>query len=402
MKKKHLFLGVAAALITGVACRPVDKKSGEVTDIPVEEALRQHAPLSLKEDIEKIEYIPLETNDSCLVSNILDLAITAEYLFVYQGKENKVYQFGRDGKFIRQISETGNGPEEIMQVAALAADEPNRKLSIFQLDGNVSDFSFDGEFLGRHDTWKQASGMQTLPDGKKALKGRWYTPLVNAPWLAALSDSNGNLKDSKSVYDAKIDSAAFFMQEIAFVPVADGVLSFTNYNDTVYRVTSSGIRPAYALKRGNTDEYYSIVADIGRNRGGNVPENSINVYDFFETPANFYVRAERNGEFYIIQYRKATGETRSHRLPEAYLEASAQIPGQNCMGIDNDIDGGVPVWPEYGSIRHGLYAQVITADILSSLKAGGYIKNPPAALEIGEDDNPVIIVYHLKAEEKKR
>ena len=77
------------------------------------------------------------------------------------------------------------------------------------------------------------------------------------------------------------------------------------------------------------------------------------------------------------------------------MECSNSIPGSNIIGIDNDIDGGIPFWPEYAQ-ADGERAQVGNADILSSLREKGYLKEAPAALNVGDDANPVVILYKFK------
>ena len=39
---------------------------------------------------------------------------------------------------------------------------------------------------------------------------------------------------------------------------------------------------------------------------------------------------------------------------------------------------------------------MVNADILSSLREKGYLKEAPAALNVGDDANPVVILYKFK------
>ena len=65
------------------------------------------------------------------------------------------------------------------------------------------------------------------------------------------------------------------------------------------------------------------------------------------------------------------------------------------MGMDNDIDGGIPFWPEY-VMADGGRAQVVNADILLALREKGYLKQAPDVLNIGDEANPVVILYTFK------
>lgn len=96
-----------------------------------------------------------------------------------------------------------------------------------------------------------------------------------------------------------------------------------------------------------------------------------------------------------MRFDKKTGELKSQRIPDDYLECSAAIPGGNVIGMDNDIDGGIPFWPEY-VMADGGRAQVVNADILLALREKGYLKQAPDVLNIGDEANPVVILYTFK------
>ena len=49
---------------------------GKIYTVPVRDKISDNDLISLKDDIAKVEYVPLETNDSCLISNIISLQVT--------------------------------------------------------------------------------------------------------------------------------------------------------------------------------------------------------------------------------------------------------------------------------------------------------------------------------------
>lgn len=80
MKNLHYF---AAAVLAGsllVACQSPSKEGEGVITVPVRTQLAQQDVIPVSDDVEKIEYIPLETNDSCLISNILSMQVSRDYL----------------------------------------------------------------------------------------------------------------------------------------------------------------------------------------------------------------------------------------------------------------------------------------------------------------------------------
>ena len=186
------------------------------------------------------------------------------------------------------------------------------------------------------------------------------------------------------------------MKEICFSPSDERVLVFTACNDTVSAISNNGIEPAYVLKRENPVEYYMDIANINKFGDKTVETDQvIGLYDLFESSHYLYLRLYKGDVLFIQRFDKKTGELKSQRIPKDYLECSNSIPGSNIIGFDNDIDGGIPFWPEYAQ-ADGERAQVVNADILSSLREKGYLKEAPAALNVGDDANPVVILYKFK------
>ena len=380
-----------------VACQPKPVASlSECPVVNIRSALQEEAPISMKEDVKSIEYVPLETTDSCLISNLMNLQVTADYMFMYNGKTEEVLQFNREGKFIRKIGCQGNGPGEYGMISDLAVDDRNKELSLFQYGGDALVYSYDGTFLRNDTTVKQAGGMYVFPDGKRALKGLVIKPFQQAPWAGALQQPNGSLQECKALFPSGLSRDVCFMKEICFSPSDERVLVFTACNDTVSAISNNGIEPAYVLKRENPVEYYMDIANINKFGDKTVETDQvIGLYDLFESSHYLYLRLYKGDVLFIQRFDKKTGELKSQRIPKDYLECSNSIPGSNIIGIDNDIDGGIPFWPEYAQ-ADGERAQVVNADILSSLREKGYLKEAPAALNVGDDANPVVILYKFK------
>ena len=225
-----------------VACQPKSSSLSECPIVNVRSALQEETPISMKEDVVSIQYIPLETTDSCLISNLLNLQVTTDYMFMYNGKTEEVLQFDRKGKFIRRVGRQGNGPGEYSMISELAVDDSNKELSIFQYGGDALVYSYDGSFLRNDTTVKQAGGMYVFADGKRALKGLVMKPFEQAPWAGALQQADGLLLKSKSLFPQGLSQDVCFMKEICFSPSTEGVLLFTACNDTVAGIYANGIR----------------------------------------------------------------------------------------------------------------------------------------------------------------
>ena len=73
--------------------------------------------------VESVEYVPLETNDKCLIGELFSYDISKNYILVCCNQTKTVYLFKRDGSFVRQIGGLGQGPGEHLGVNDVFIDE---------------------------------------------------------------------------------------------------------------------------------------------------------------------------------------------------------------------------------------------------------------------------------------
>ena len=66
--KAQVWIGVVLTLLILGACQSASLEKKDVWVADVRSAMEQNTPFSMKDDVMGIEYIPLETTDSCLIS----------------------------------------------------------------------------------------------------------------------------------------------------------------------------------------------------------------------------------------------------------------------------------------------------------------------------------------------
>lgn len=142
---KKMLLGLMAAMMVLTGCG--SKQSvGELPEIDLTAKMFSSDKVGIADEIESIEYIPLELTDESLIANVLDACVSDEYIFIYSTRQESVLQFDRKGKFVRPIAKTGNGPGEVAQIISLTIDEENRLFCVNEYF-STSFYSFDGEFI---------------------------------------------------------------------------------------------------------------------------------------------------------------------------------------------------------------------------------------------------------------
>lgn len=76
----------------------------------------------------KIEIIPLETSDSCLLMDVEKIVHVDSLLYVFDSRRPALYVFDEKGAFVRQISRWGDGPGDHLL-------SPNGYMGIYDLCG---------------------------------------------------------------------------------------------------------------------------------------------------------------------------------------------------------------------------------------------------------------------------
>lgn len=397
-----VWLGISIILLFLTSCQSGPLQKDGVWNVDLRSAIQKEIPISMAEDVTGVEYIPLETTDSCLISNITDLIMDDEYIFVQNGRTQQILQFTRQGKFVREVGKVGEGPGEYAPytIEDISLDSGQKELYAHRhgLPGMV--FSYAGEFL-RLDTAivESVGNRYLLKNGCCVLAGTPMTPIQQSPWLVALKSKSDQLLATKAPFPVQVPMDACYMKEIQFVPFQNSALAYTPCNDTLFRVSESGITPACIFDRSNGTDYCEKTANINELAKDNTNTSStIDVFTFFETPRYFYFRVlllTESNQGFFLRLDKESGELLSQPVAQEFMDISIGYSDANVIGLENDFDGGIPFAPCF-IYKDRVCVQAVNAETLNKLKDKGCLKKYPAALELGADDNPLIMVYTFK------
>ena len=401
MKKEFISTLLLASLL-GACSSDKHVSTNEIWTVDVRSAMEKESPFSMKEDVESIEYIPLETTDSCLISNTSSLIADDNYIFLSNGKTSEVFQFSRKGKFIRQIGRVGEGPGEYApySISELSLNSSQKEIYLSRRNLPALVYAYDGTFLRADTTYKESIGQRYLLDnGTSILTGTYLTPKQNAPWLLALANNQNELIATKAVFPPSVPEDMVYMKEVQMSPFGQSAVVFTPCCDTLFRATASGIQPACIYDRKNGSEYYTLIADARDLQFNKAEkESTIQLFSFFETTRYFYFRAIKKGspdKIYFQRLDKQNGEFLSQSVPQDFIDISRGFSDRQVIGLPNDIDNGIPFCPSY-AVNDRICMQIVSAETIAKLKDKGYLKNTPKALNIDELDNPLVIIYHFR------
>jgi hypothetical protein len=115
----------------------------DIAVIDVEQNLGQYQKIPVSRFVTELEYIPLQTDDYCLIGRINQIFVTSTHIFVAGNRY--CYSFSRDGRFMREIGRVGQGPGEYELIYDLSMDEENQLLFI-EAKSRLLVYSWDGVF----------------------------------------------------------------------------------------------------------------------------------------------------------------------------------------------------------------------------------------------------------------
>jgi len=109
----------------------------------------QHPSSFFSERIfDKIELIPLETTDDCLVGTKPELLSDTQHFFIREQQQQVVLRFDRSGKFLNRIGRRGGGPQEFQDdILDFDIDPFAKTVEILAPNGQLLRYDYEGRFL---------------------------------------------------------------------------------------------------------------------------------------------------------------------------------------------------------------------------------------------------------------
>ncbi len=143
MKTLNYLFSLLAIVVLNYSCTHNAKNSlDEFEVIKVNQS--ENTSANLSDFVVNSEMVKLETNDSCLIGAVSHVEITVNYIFVNDYKN--LFQFDKNGKFIRKIGRVGRGPHEYTSIINFTCYANDERIYISTL-GKILCFDFQGNFI---------------------------------------------------------------------------------------------------------------------------------------------------------------------------------------------------------------------------------------------------------------
>lgn len=124
-------LGIFIMLL--FACTSRDKN-----EIPTLSVDLHSSDVSFEDLFSKIEIIPLETSDSCLLVDVEKIVHVDSLLYVFDSRRPALYVFDEKGAFVRQISRWGDGPGDHLLISDFMVDKNQQTIGLLSPNGYMT------------------------------------------------------------------------------------------------------------------------------------------------------------------------------------------------------------------------------------------------------------------------
>lgn len=207
----------------------------------------------LKEDvINSIHFVPLETNDSCLIDVIEKIDIFENNLYVLDKKEN-LYVFDINGNFIRKIGCKGPGPEEYIGVHDFYIHPEKKYISLICYSNRISvRYDLEGNYLERLKINLKTRGVIghcCLIDGDNL----WFENLNSKKWAPYqyICLSEKNMQENNTFFPwISTGSESCSKMFPTNNCIGKDFYAISLLNDTIYKWLGDHFSPEYILESG--------------------------------------------------------------------------------------------------------------------------------------------------------
>lgn len=319
--------------------------NNKLLEIKYEDALKQGKPTLLSLIALKVEYIQLETNEDCLISEFATFFFSDNLIFI--SDRDHILKFSSDGKFLKRIGNPGRGPGEINSIRTTSIIPDKRLIAVHDATmRKMTYFSFDGELI-KTVTLPRLSNVKVMCDGRYI--GYDQGVVISEEYTFCITNESEDIISwVKNYRPWKNPSGVAIQLKVAsfepFYTYQDRYYFKAMYNDTVYSFDGDKIIPNYYINLGK----YKLPDEKKPERLNPEQAQSFYAYGPNYHFANVF---ESGGIIFLTTNTFGKGSTNYLAFNKNdYNNSSKSFSGITKGLILNDWDGGVYFWPK-GSVN---------------------------------------------------
>jgi hypothetical protein len=313
---------------------------------------------------EPLSYIPLETNQDCLIGSIYKIILTKDYIFIIS--HDLLYQFDISGKYIRKIGTKGRGPAEYGSILDVSVDESFGNIYICDNSGQkINIYNFSGEYLGRKTSnglWKRFEVINNM----LVINPLNYSG--NEQCMLKLIEENDSTTCFKNNIVFKQQDLFLAYDVKNFQKLNNELIFHQQFNDTIYRFDpkSKALSISYYFDFGNSKFPIDLLGSLSRFNDESSKYGYLS--DVCENNSYVFVTIFYKGENEKYVINKSNGKSFS-------------------IDINHDL-----IWPQWSDERGTLVANIQANSLLK--RKDEILDNnlKSIASKMKDEDNPLIVL----------
>ena len=339
-------------------------KQEQMMCIEVDKAM--HTPLTVKlsDVVKSLEFVALETDSNSLVGNAFEVALFEKDIAVIA--RGKILLFDRaSGKFKKEVLHRGRDPQGYASTMAgfgMCAIEKTGDLFIKEWNKRISTYNV---YTGERKGFSLMGNIKSVAyTGKDSFITTAFNFNGHHPIKMWLYD-NYRCVDSipnKWTFDLKSDAMAVIKNDELFYRWNNRTFFKDATNDTVFAVTD-GLTPVYTFQSANLPE---IALREHPESLAQKMKDRYCIHSLMEDTEHIFYSVDYQDNTYRLVYNKSKGKG-----------------GLLKEGLENDMDGGINLFPDHITER-GEYVFVLNPAFMSEEEL--------ARCNLKEDDNPMIVI----------
>lgn len=364
---------------------------GEAVLIPFEAGLNNERKVLLSDLVEKVEYIPLQTDTNCLIGRLADNNVIRSQKYYFFACRKTLLQYTRDGKFVRTIGSVGQGPGEYSFITDVDVNDASHQVFVSSPDKKINVYDMEtGEFLHALPTYGTMSFQIKMLNDSTPVRFL-YNMTGSVAHMALITDAKG---DTISAYPRH---NLFTVEKgMAYIMSSNNdrylyrsggdICCRENYNDTIYTITPQALTPRYVIDLGKYRlplEYrFEVLGDEAK----------------FESVAAPYLLAHpiETADYLFIPYEHCAGGDDDESLLAVYDKARGECYAVEGGALSNDMDYLFDFQPTVALDDYTLMKVYSASKIFELAEKNPAILKNESLQYLQEDDNPVLMVVTLK------
>ncbi len=343
---------------------------------------------------DEVQYIPLETNINCNLGNIHKVQICKNIIYVCDQDAN-LYMFDITGKYIKTIGGNGRGPGERRGLSDFFVDKKGEGIEVFDCAlGRLTRYNLKGDYL-----WDKKVPFYSYFFVKKDTSTYVFYNNNNiniAPQNLYITDNNLNIiKTHIQIFAPGVHYAELF-------PLATdehNVLFSSLYDKNIYTVDHKGdISIKWEFDFAPYNIPYNLIEQFNtnyndENRMQSQSHNYAIDEQISENYAQYIQKLQKCGSWVYFNYVVAT-KLVVHCLINEKTDKVHLLTSE----IEDDMNGLFLARLGYDFVDQSMVG--VTYPFLLKKYRGNKYKSIEALKNVGESDNPIVVIYKLKNDEK--